>query len=118
MPRLAPRAVVVGRSNRYEFSRHMQIYRSDVMLSARSEAVSGFAPSFIVSMSLQPTIPRQVGLNQSPPPLHRLDFILNPPAETVNHHHTRGGEFSPGEMRIFQPALTMRPIHGDKRFKR
>jgi hypothetical protein len=90
------------------FSRHQQIYRSDVLLRPRSEAVSGFAPSFVVSTSLQPAIPRQVGLHQSPPPLHRLDFILNPPAETVNHHPARGGEFSTGEMRNFQPALTGR----------
>jgi hypothetical protein len=61
---------------------------------------------FIVSMSLRPAIPRQVGLHQSPPPLHRLKVILIPSAETVNHHPARAGEFSTGEMRNFQPALT------------
>jgi hypothetical protein len=88
------------------FLRHQQIYQSDLSFRPRSEAASGFAPSFIVSMSLRPAIPRQVGLHQSPPPLHRLDFILNPPAETVNHHPAGAGEFSTGEMRNFQPALT------------
>ena len=88
------------------FSRHMQIYRSDVLFRPRNEAVSRFAPGFIVPMSLRPAIPRRVGLHQSPPPLHRLEFSLNPPAETVNHHPPRGGDFSTGEMRIFQPALT------------
>jgi hypothetical protein len=32
--------------------------------------------------------------------------MLNPPAETVNHHLTRAGEFSTGRMRNFQPELT------------
>jgi hypothetical protein len=88
------------------FQRHGQIYQSDVLFRPRSEVVSGFAPGLIVSMSLRPAIPRQVGLHQSPPPLHRLDFILSPPAETVNHHPAGAGEFSTGEMRNFQPALT------------
>jgi len=96
------------------FLRHQQIYRSDVSFSPRSEAVPGFAPSFIVSMSLRPAISRQVGLHQSPPPLHRLDFILNPPAETVNHHPAGAGEFSTGEMRNFQPALTNEQERGKR----
>ncbi len=57
-------------------------------------------------MSLQPAIPWRVALQQSPPPLHRLDFIYHSPAETVNHHLTRAGEFSTGIMRNFQPVLT------------
>src|SRR5580693_17218 len=88
------------------FQRHGQIYQSDVLFRPRSEAVSGFAPGLIVSMSLRPAIPRQVGLHQSPPPLHRLKVILSPSAETVNHHPTGAGEFSTGEMGNFQPALT------------
>src|SRR5271165_6146166 len=88
------------------FSRHGQIYQSDGLFRPRSEAVSGFAPGLIVSMSLRPAIPRQVGLHQSPPPLHRLKVILIPSAETVNHHPARAAEFSTGEMRNFQPALT------------
>jgi hypothetical protein len=88
------------------FLRHGQIYQSDVLFRPRSEAFTGSAPGFIVLMSLRPAIPRQVGLHQSPPPLHRLDFILNPAAETVNHHLARAGGFSTGEMRNFQPALT------------
>jgi hypothetical protein len=44
----------------------------------------------------------------SPPPLHRLKVILSPSAETVNHHPVGAGEFSTGEMRNFQPALTYR----------
>src|SRR5580693_7986962 len=88
------------------FQRHGQIYQSDVLFRPRSEAVSGFAPGLIVLMSLLPAIPRQVGLHQSPPPLHRLKVILIPSAETVNHHPARAGEFSTGEMRNFQPPLT------------
>jgi hypothetical protein len=92
------------------FQRHGQIYQSDVLFRPRSKAVSGFAPGLIVSMSLRPAIPRQVGLHQSPPPLHRLKVILNPSAETVNHHPAGAGEFSTGEMRNFQPALTFERI--------
>jgi hypothetical protein len=88
------------------FSRHGQIYQSDVLFRPRSGALAGSAPGFIVLTSLRPAIPRQVGLHQSPPPLHRLKVIFNPSAETVNHHPTRAGEFSTGEMRNFQPALT------------
>jgi len=89
------------------FLRHGQIYQSDVLFRPRGEAIVGSAPGFIVLMSLRPAIPRQVGLHQSPPPLHRLKVILNPSAETVNHHPARAGEFSTGEMRNFQPALTL-----------
>jgi hypothetical protein len=38
---------------------------------AGSEALFGFAPGFIVLMSLRPAIPWQVGLHQSPPPLYQ-----------------------------------------------
>ena len=99
------------------FQRHGQIYQSDVLFRPRSAAGAGFAPGFIVLMSLRPAIPRQVGLHQSPPPLHRLTVILIPSAETVNHHSARAGEFSTGEMRNFQPALTLGSIpglHGQK----
>ena len=84
----------------------------------RGEAVSGSAPSpialkrdsfaAIVLMSLQPAIPWWVALLRCPPPLHRPDSIFHPPAETVNHHLTRAGEFSTGRMRNFQPELTRR----------
>jgi hypothetical protein len=89
------------------FLRHQQIYRLDVFMKARSEAEFGFAPGLIDPMSLRPAIPWRVGLHQSPPPLHRPDSILQEPAETVNHHPPRGGEFSTGRMRIFHPVLTM-----------
>jgi hypothetical protein len=75
----------------------------------------GFAPSPIVSMSLQPAIPRRVGLHQSPPPLYQPISMLNPPAETVNHHLTGAGEFSTGRMGNFQPELTIAMIHGFRR---
>ena len=88
------------------FLRHEQIFRLDVFMKARSEAEFGSAPGLIDPMSLRPAIPWRVGLHQSPPPLHRPDSIFQEPAETVNHHSARGGEFSTGEMRIFQPALT------------
>ena len=72
----------------------------------RSGAVCNSAPSLIVLMSLQPAIPWRVALLHCPPPLHRLDSMFHPPAETVNHHLTRAGEFSTGRMRNFQPELT------------
>src|SRR6476660_1185472 len=72
----------------------------------RGGAVSGSVPSLIVLMSLQPAIPWRVALLHCPPPLHRLDSIYHPPAETVNHHLTRAGEFSTGIMGNFQPVLT------------
>src|SRR5580692_1170197 len=53
---------------------------------------------------------------KSPPPLHRLKVILIPSAETVNHHPARAGEFSTGEMRNFQPALTDAAISFALRF--
>ncbi len=54
------------------FSRHRQIYQSDVFfVSAGSEAAFGSAPGPIVLMSLRPAIPWRVGLHQSPPPLHQ-----------------------------------------------
>jgi hypothetical protein len=89
------------------FQRHGQIFQSDALFRPRSEAVYGFAPGLIVLMSLRPAIPRQVGLHQGPPPLHRLKVILIPSAETVNHHPARAGEFSTGETRNFHPALTL-----------
>src|ERR1700722_4330408 len=106
---LAPRAAAANGTTRYEFFRHGQIYQSDVLFRPRSEVIVGSAPGFIVLMILRSAIPRQVGLHQSPPPLHRLEFILNPAAETVNHHPVGAGEFSTGEMRNFQPALTKTP---------
>jgi hypothetical protein len=72
-----------------------------VQNKTRGEVDSGFVPGPIVSMSLQPAIPRRVGLHQSPPPLHQPISMLNPPAETVNHHLTGTGEFRPAEWGIF-----------------
>jgi hypothetical protein len=90
------------------FLRHEQIYQSDVLfVCAQGEAFTGFAPKrLIVLMSLRPAIPWRVGLHQSPPPLHRPESMLNRPAETVNHHLPRAGEFSTGDLGNFQPALT------------
>jgi hypothetical protein len=75
----------------------------------RGEAVFNSAPTLIVLMSLQPAIPWRVALLHYPPPLHRLDYMFNPPAGTVNHHFVRGGEFSTGRTRNFQPELTVAP---------
>jgi hypothetical protein len=72
----------------------------------QGEAVFGFALGPIVLMSLQPAIPWRVALQQSSPPFHRLDAMYHPPAETVNHHLARAGEFSTGTMGNFQPELT------------
>ena len=88
------------------FLRHKQIYQSDLSAKRRGGTDAGFAPCPIVLMSLRPAIPRQVGLHQSPPPLYQPISMLNPPAETVNHHLTGAGEFSTGKMGNFQPELT------------
>ncbi len=86
----ALRAVAVARSTRYELFHSISRSINPICCSGPGAHVAGFAPGFIVLMSLRPAIPRQVGLHQSPPPLHRLDFILNSPAETVNHPAERG----------------------------
>lgn len=90
------------------FLRHRQIYQSDVFsVRAQGEDLCGFAPRrLIVLMSLRPDIPWRVALLHCPPPLHRPESILNLPAETVNHHLRRAGEFSTGDLGNFQPALT------------
>lgn len=74
------------------------------------EAIAGSAPGPIVWMSLQPAIPWRVALLHCPPPLHRLVSVYHSPAETVNHHLARAGEFSTGIMRNFQPVLTYRRV--------
>src|ERR1051325_4187596 len=80
-----------------------------VSFQTQGEAVFGFALGPIVLMSLQPAIPWRVALQQSSPPFHRLDAMYHPPAETVNHHLARAGEFSTGTMGNFQPELTEEP---------
>ncbi|HUO28265.1 MAG TPA: hypothetical protein VMU80_03535 [Bryobacteraceae bacterium] len=72
----------------------------------QGEALDRFALRLIVLMSLQSAIPWRVALLHCPPPLHRLDTILRPPACFVNHHLARAGEFSTGTMGNFQPELT------------
>src|SRR3954468_24578315 len=74
----------------------------------QGEAVLGLAPGLIVLMSLQPAIPWRVALQQSSPPLYRLDSMYHPSAETVNHHPARAGEFSTGTLGNFRSELTFR----------
>ena len=117
------------------FLRHDEIYRSDVgiktILSLQPSTASrwsapshdkgrgfGSAPFPSSAMSLESAIPWQVALQQSPPPLHRPESILNPPAETVNHHLARGGENSTGDLGNFQPALTHRSVARHCQFRR
>ena len=52
----------------------------------QGDADFGFAPGLIVSMSLQPAIPRRVALQQSSPPLRRMDSMYHPRGKSVNHH--------------------------------
>src|SRR6202049_1733298 len=87
-------------------------------LKTEGEAIPGSAPGPIVSMSLQPAIPWRVALLHCPPPLHRLDFLYHPPAESVNHHLARAGEFSTGTMGNFQPELTRRCRSEERRVGR
>jgi hypothetical protein len=98
------------------FFRHSRSFDPIAQNKTRDEVDSGFIPGVIVSMSLQPAIPRRVGLHQNPPPLHQPISMLNPPAETVNHHLVRAGEFSTGTMGIFAPALTPARPTGDFHF--
>src|SRR5512135_731288 len=88
------------------FLRHREIYRSDVAKDGDRGPDRDPRSSF--AMSLEPAIPRRVGLHQSPPPLHRPIPCCTGAAETVNHHPAGGGEFSTGETGKFQPALTQR----------
>ena len=105
------------------FLRHDEIYQSDVgmktILSLAPRAASrwsarrqdkgrGFntAPFPSSAMSLGSAIPWRVALQHCPPPLHRPESMLYPPAETVNHHLPGAGEFSTGDLGNFQPALT------------
>jgi hypothetical protein len=108
------------------FLRHDEIYRSDVggktILSLKPSRASRWsaptqnkgrgsdpAPFPSSAMSLGSAIPWRVALQQSPPPLYRPESILQPPAETVNHHLTGAEEFSTGDLGNFQPALTLAP---------
>jgi hypothetical protein len=114
------------------FLRHDEIYRSDVggktTLTLKPSAASrwsapsqekgrGFDPAPFPSsaMSLGAAIPWRVALLHCPPPLHRPESIVNPPAETVNHHLAGAGEFSTGDLGNFQPALTRRPKQTERR---
>src|SRR5947209_156218 len=60
------------------FCRHEEIYRSDVGLGKAGNA-NGCrrSPHSSAAMSFQSAIPRQVALQQSLPPLPRLETILN-----------------------------------------
>jgi hypothetical protein len=66
----------------------------------------GFAPGTHRLMSLRPAIPWWGALLHCPPPLYQPTSILNRLVGTVNHHLTRAGEFSTGDMGNFQPELT------------
>ena len=60
------------------FWRHEEIYRSDVGLGeARNGNGCRRSPHSSAAMSFQSAIPRQGALQQSLPPLHRLETILN-----------------------------------------
>src|SRR3954451_21945452 len=72
----------------------------------QGEAISGSAPGLIVLMSLQPAIPWRVALQQSSPPLYRLDSMYHPSADTVNHHPARAGVFLTGTLGNFRSELT------------
>ena len=66
------------------------------------DAFFGFAPGTHRLMSLRPAIPWRGALLHCPPPLYQPLSILNRLGGTVNHHLTRTGEFSTGDMRKFQ----------------
>src|SRR5579863_1580001 len=87
------------------FSRHRQIYQSDVVSARRrssfpprprSHRLDEFAASYS-SAGCTPALPASASPAGS---------IFDHPAETVNHHLWRVGEFSTGTMRNFQPVLT------------
>jgi hypothetical protein len=62
------------------FSRHEEIYRSDVKLGKPGSGNCGRrSQRSSAAMSFQSAIPWQVALRQSLPPLHRLATILNNP---------------------------------------
>ena len=89
------------------FSRHRQIYQSDVpLLSCRKRSCVRLRPrfhrldEFAASYSLAGWSP--------PEPTSALPAgsIFNPPAETVNPHLREVDYFSIGRMGNFQPVLT------------
>jgi hypothetical protein len=60
------------------FWRHEEIYRSDVGLGKAGNGNGRRrSPCSSAAMSFQSAIPRQVALQQSLPPLYRLETILN-----------------------------------------
>ena len=97
------------------FLRHRQIYQPMSLAKAWRRNRPGSVSTPIGSMSLQLAIPWQVALLQSLPPLHQPTSFSRQPAETVNRHHHKVGEFSPSRMRNFQPALTLPRIQDPRR---
>src|SRR4051812_42803684 len=65
----------------------------------------------------QLAIPWRVALQQSLPPLHQLVLSSRQPAGTANLIVRKVEEFSTGEMRNFQPALTYSLPPGYRRQK-
>jgi len=100
------------------FLRHRQIYQPMSLAKAWRRNRPGSVSTPIGSMSLQLAIPWQVALLQSLPPLHQPTSFSRQPAETVNRHHHKVGEFSPSRMRNFQPALTTRHYHHPRELRR
>ena len=89
------------------FLRHGQIYPSDIDFKNRGQAFVQLRPElhrldeFATGYSLAGCTP---ALPASASPAL---FMFNEPAETVNHHLSRAGEFSTGILRNFQPELTL-----------
>jgi len=82
----------------------------------QGETYHGFAPvPLIVWMSLRPAIPWRVALLHSSPPLYRPESILNPPAETVNHHLSGAEEFSTGVDSVTLTSTSHTPLYPSRR---
>ena len=114
LPDQQPRTTATQRwrmanGNRYEFFKAWAIYRP-MGFSSSGQGRSGvpLRPCLSRHDESQPPIPQRVGLHRSPPPLQRPVSSSRQPAGTVNLHPRKVEEFSTGEMRNFQPALTRR----------
>ncbi len=87
------------------FPRHRQSIVRWKLTAGEEQLNAPLPPSHRLD-ELQPTIPQRVALLQCPPPLHQPVSSSRQPAATVYLHPHWVGDFSTGEMRNSQPALT------------
>jgi hypothetical protein len=101
------------------FLRHKRsIARWDLQAGTRAKQVAAPPPPSHRLNESQPVIPRQVALLQSLLPLHQPVSSSRQSAGNVNLHPIQVEDFSTGEMRNFQPALTASFVEGSSHRRR